>query len=579
MRQAREHGTGRFSLLRRLPYLLLTLLPVLAACGDDEPDKTKPSGQTKGASAPNGAGQGSTHKAGELGGIVRDLEGRPVAGAKVVARLDEFAIASDAFWGNMPRAFFPVVASAMSDAEGRFSMRVEDGPLWAVIATHAGTKSNRARAYANRPFPLTIGAYTPPPGQAGEPERKGEGSISGRVLDAATGKPLAGARLRRAWKDENFTVADAQGRYRVGWTSKIGQPRSGKTDKVLEAVFVFAPGYQIAALPTAAIREGSDTTHDVRMKKGIGVRGRIVDASGKPVQGLRLICEDDILVGDVQYGSVMWTQRSDADGRWSFEEMHAEEPGRAGTGSRYWVRGLTEDGIAVEITDGYFGPDAKESIEIGDVAIGPTSSVTGRVRRVDGKAIEQAPKPGEMPITPKVHYIKYWNKKPARPQIMRNTPWVPITSAGSYRIPKLAPGQYELAFWLSDKLEVEVRTVTIGREPREHRVDVEIGPGRSFRGSVVDSDGKAVDGALLRAWPNHVDEYLPLVPNGNIEHSGRFLQGNVRVLTKPDGTYLLSRIRSKLETLLIVQKEGFQTRKIVVPADAPPPPQIVLERR
>lgn len=569
----------------------------MSACGEDGGDRgdtdPKPNASTDakgsakpdqgaGASAKNGAAP--LQKRAFLRGIVRDFEGRPVAGATVEAKLDADAVASADFWRGMPRDFLAVAGQAKSGQDGRFEIPVEQGPLYSVLANKDGTKSNRARVYANRPFGLTIGAYQGEPSSSDEPERKGKGSISGRVLDKETGAPIAGALIRRAWRDEAFTKSDASGRYRVGWTSKIGRSLKTKEDKIYEAVFVIARGYQITALPSAAIMEGADTTHDVKLERGIGVRGRVVDANGKPVAGLRLVCEDDIFVEDgkgnnVQYGAVTWTRETDENGRWSFEEMHPQPPGEnmEGRGSRYWVRGLTADGLAIELAEGRFGPGAK-SIEIGDVPIGPMSSVRGKVTRKDGKAIEQAPKPGEMQVPAKVHFIRLF-EKPSQPLVMRNTPWVPIDSAGNYRIPRLAPGRYELAYWVSDKLETEVRTVTIARQSQEHTIDVEIGAGRSFEGLVLDENDKPIDGALLRAYPDAKDEYFPLVPEGDLKHPGRFLQGNVRVLTKPDGTYLLTRIRSRVPILLVVAKEGYSGRKIRVEADTPPPPRIVLKKK
>lgn len=550
---------SRIHALLRISAACVLVLGLFAgnSCSNDEPQE-KPAGPSTGGDTPSVDAPSQRSTMGKLIGLVRNLEGMPVSGATVRVRRDHESLATPDFWRMMPIEM-PVLAEVVTDRAGRFEISVPDGPQYAVVASFKGTDSNRVGVYVNRPFGLTIGAKDARPPQ--DDGRDGKGSVSGRVLAKDTGKPIAAAKFRRIWKDKVLTTSDASGAFRIGWFSKSAS----------EPVIVIAPGFAIGLVPSASFREGKNTTVSVSLERGIGVRGRIVDADGKPVEGIDLLCEDDILTEDTQYGSVAWRTKTDENGRWAFEQMKP--------GSRYWARGITDDGVTIELAEGRFPADATESIEVGDVAIGPTSSVHGRVTRKDGKSIEQAPKAGQVVEDPKVHYLRLWDKRPTGYLVMRNTPWVPLNPNGDYRIPKLAPGKYELAFWISNDLETEVRTVTIGREPKAHRIDVEIGPGRSFEGYVFDENDKPIDAVLLRAIPDWENDYFPLVPPGELDHLGRFLQGNVRVITKPNGHYLLTRIRSNVPIQLRVAKEGYVSQKIKVPADAPPPDKIVLQKR
>jgi hypothetical protein len=165
--------------------------------------------------------------------------------------------------------------------------------------------------------------------------------------------------------------------------------------------------------------------------------------------------------------------------------------------------------------------------------------------------------------------------------VARETPSYPIDQTGSYRIPSLCPGKYELAFWI-DNAEIEVRVVDAGpggEQGGEQHLDVAIGQGRRFQGKVVDEAGKPVAGALLRAFGWAKDELLPLVPPDNpTGHNGRFLVGNVRVLTRDDGSYRLERIRSHLPIRLTVEKpkDGYRKCTLRVEVDGEPPPVITL---
>ncbi|MCA8969740.1 MAG: hypothetical protein KDC95_08150 [Planctomycetes bacterium] len=522
-------------------------------------------------------------KKGTLVGLVRDLEGQPVAGAEVTAVLDAFSLASPEFWRMMPIGL-DAVASAKSGADGGFRLEVEHGPLYSVTATKDGALSNEARVHVDRPFALTLGANASGPqpndhrgparvNRTGtfdapvqeyratdeEDEKPAQGRVLGQVVDAKTGNALSDVVFRRAWKDRVLARSDGQGNFSLPWTEKSTK----------EPVFVFAKGHKITAIPTSAFRSGEDTRFDMRLEPGIGVTGRIVDEDGKPVRDVVLICEDDIVFESTQYGAIAWRTTTDEDGKWSFEEL--------GPGSRYWVRGFTKDTMPIDVAEGRLAADAKASIAVPTFVTGPRSSIEGVVKRRDGTPIVASDAAPAEP--PKVHYLRLYDHGPA-PVVMAFTPWVPIEPNGSYRIPGLAPGAYELAFWVDADLEVEVRTIRLdaGTAKRDNRIDVEVGPGREYSGKVVDEAGHPIDAVLLRAIPDFENEYMPLVPPGKPDHPGRYLQGNVRVLTKPDGTYLLTRIRSHVAMRLLVQKEGYATKKLLVPSGQEPPKTITLER-
>jgi hypothetical protein len=100
--------------------------------------------------------------------------------------------------------------------------------------------------------------------------------VSGTVVDKDGGEPVSDARVRirrssaRTGPDGRFTLAVEPGEYR------------------LEAQ---APGRRRTVLP---LDVGSDGASNVRveMERGVDLRGRVVDAAGRPVPSLEILAAD-----------------------------------------------------------------------------------------------------------------------------------------------------------------------------------------------------------------------------------------------------------------------------------------------
>ncbi|MFO0632992.1 MAG: carboxypeptidase regulatory-like domain-containing protein [Nannocystaceae bacterium] len=149
-----------------------------------------------------------------LRGVVSDVFGGPVEGAVVIATR---AQGPTDLPGVDPRG---LQLHAVSDAEGRFALALAAGD-W-LLRTRADGYA-RARAVVQVPGPATAIALVP------------EGTIAGIVVERASGKPVAGARIvLRQWRDSlpfDSTVGttDEQGRYRIGGLAP-GRYRPSATD-------------------------------------------------------------------------------------------------------------------------------------------------------------------------------------------------------------------------------------------------------------------------------------------------------------------------------------------------------------
>jgi len=99
--------------------------------------------------------------------------------------------------------------------------------------------------------------------------------LQGRIVDAATGKPIDNASVGEGWTMRRRVGTDREGRYAM---RGYGSP--GASD-----VHCQAPGYveQIVRNPGTA---KDPLTLDFRLERGLAATGRVVDPDAKPVAGL-----------------------------------------------------------------------------------------------------------------------------------------------------------------------------------------------------------------------------------------------------------------------------------------------------
>jgi RNA polymerase sigma factor (sigma-70 family) len=198
-----------------------------------------------------------------IDGRVRDLEGRPVAGAEVRA------IGSS--WSSL-------LSAAITDKEGRFSLagvgRGREEEL-RISAPAMETKWVKVKTPVEGPAAVEVLAAPTKP-------------IEGTVRARDTGKPLAGVKVwakLNGWprgEDDSHllrTVTDDQGRYRL-----LGLPKAQRYE--LTVVPPVESGYVITA-KQAEDSAGLDPIRlDFDLARGTIVRFRLIDKeTGRPVRG------------------------------------------------------------------------------------------------------------------------------------------------------------------------------------------------------------------------------------------------------------------------------------------------------
>jgi Carboxypeptidase regulatory-like domain len=187
----------------------------------------------------------------QLRGTVLAADGSPAAGATV--------------WAAKVTLTPLVRRETSADAQGRYTLDLDPGK-WVVWARR-GTQGGQGPLGYVAGGELVAGR-TPEPVEIRMEER---GKFHGRLLEAETGKPVAGGKL---FLNAGLVLTtDAEGRFEVGGLSREGH----------EAVVV-APGRMRMAVQFDTTAR-ADAELDMTVPRGGKIIGRVTDMDGKPIPG------------------------------------------------------------------------------------------------------------------------------------------------------------------------------------------------------------------------------------------------------------------------------------------------------
>jgi beta-lactamase regulating signal transducer with metallopeptidase domain/protocatechuate 3,4-dioxygenase beta subunit len=232
-----------------------------------------------------------------LEGTVRDEAGKPVAGAEISVFPADFNgeqieyLKTDGA-GKYRFDYLPVT-------KGLMLMLSRDGyaDMREAVTLEAG-------AAAARSLDLVL------------KQRPHGGTVRGVVTDK-DGKPIAGAAVRndgRSSRDFRTATTDANGKFTVDnvFEGSVGY-------EVILKAQDFAP--QRVAFKPGTREEPGEVA--VALAPGHRVRGRVVDAAGKPIAGVRIASSDGNRGGGFNFGQ---TGTTDAAGRFAFDSLPTDAP-------------------------------------------------------------------------------------------------------------------------------------------------------------------------------------------------------------------------------------------------------------
>jgi len=186
-------------------------------------------------------------------------------------------------------------------------------------------------------------------------------TIRGRVSDAATGEPVAAARVGMSWMMEGAVLSDAEGYYVLpGWL--------GRGHRELHVV---AAGY---ARNEAVVGEVTDI--DFALAPGDVVVGRIVDAADAPVPDAHVSAVGSAQRDGEKIGSFD-VVTAGPEGRFRLASLRRDFPHTLVVAARGHGRVLLDFDPA---------PRVGVAIDLGDVRLPPARAIAGRVLWPDGRA-------------------------------------------------------------------------------------------------------------------------------------------------------------------------------------------------
>ncbi len=141
--------------------------------------------------------------------------------------------------------------------------------------------------------------------------------VRGRVTDATTGEPIAGARISPGWGSSRFAETDHDGHY-------IYEGFDAYRFIRVQAV---ADGYAGRELQVNVGEHRGPITVDLELEPGRSVSGRVVDAEGEPVAGVYVAACASVHRGHPTGQHTDWrTTRTDESGDYEIGDLRTDLP-------------------------------------------------------------------------------------------------------------------------------------------------------------------------------------------------------------------------------------------------------------
>lgn len=252
-------------------------------------------------------------------------------------------------------------AVVRSDADGRFVL--VDQPRSGELNLDAGVKGYVMAG------PVKVAL--PPPGEVVLRMRQAR-TLTGRVVDAESQSPISDASVSAGTTMERPTGSGgmimASGRSARGRTDERGEFRLEDLEPATLTLTATAQGYQRQSQQVEMPQEGDPAPVLVALRKGLDLRGRVLDASGQPAAGIQVTAsaaETDMSTRMMRSGGLA---RSGPDGAFSI--------GGLGSG-KHEVSAQGQDGESAQTLAEPGGPEVVLRLEL-------AGSVQGRVKGPDG---------------------------------------------------------------------------------------------------------------------------------------------------------------------------------------------------
>lgn len=459
-------------------------------------------------------------------GKVTGPEDEPVAGARVVLAA-----------GQRDGAF----GRTTTDEEGRY--RIENLPEGQIQFF-----SVEADGYA--PYPAGGGPFGGRrPG--GEGELKSDetltkdvkletgATVDGYVTDTATGRPVAGARVRLFGASMfrggggKGAVTDDEGHYEIAGVAEgrhllavqaPGYFQPGMAGSGMQSLF--RPGRaedESADAPVVTIGP-EDTTKrkDLKVSPGATVSGVVVGPDGRPVTGAEVSTADPAgrmnpfaQLLDIGADPVM----TDGEGKFTMEGVAAADALRLTARAEGYV-----DGEADPIAVAAGGEVTGVTIRLGEGA-----TITGLLRSEDGST----PTAAEIRLVPETDNLQDWQ---LGWQVRQADPH-PADETGAFRAEGIAPGRYIVVAQAGGHMDKLRRGVQLSEGAEVDLGTISLEKGLAIEGVVSDEAGNPVPNAYVTCSPHRNPGARPTPALSRPEGDRTDVEGKFRIEKLTPGVY------------------------------------------
>lgn len=359
-------------------------------------------------------------------GMITQRDGKPIMGA-VVRVIDVDCVRSET--GFFPESCSGVGKLYVSSVTGEYELTDLDPRLRYYLSVAAPGFQVKLLQYVEPQRVDTLKTTLAPIAK----DRPESDALEGKVLDQE-GKPIKGAWIEiagettRTANSRSDTFGALSGVDHYGVTDSDGAfhfpcKGSGRTFYVRLSAIGFAPQSMILTSGTDAAGGNA-----VRLSRGVSIRGRLVK-DGQPLAGRKmLLCQvndnSDTYIGMLKAGTA-------GDGRFTIEHVPENmEFKMAAAPSSLGSRGATK------IVNVKSASNAGEATDVGDVAVGPALTLSGRLFMDKGAAL---PQNMSVTVTP-TQGIESLNMK--------------VNPDGTFELAGLSPGPVELSFYEDPQVRV-----------------------------------------------------------------------------------------------------------------------------
>jgi hypothetical protein len=336
------------------------------------------------------------------------------------------------------------------------------------------------------------------------------GSVRGRVVDAVTGQPIAGAEVSDSWEFDRSVRTDADGRF-ARWRATT--------------LYVRAPGY------AAANADTKTGVCVVELAKGATVTGRIV---GRLAADADLDPDSSVPAARVVLAASHGDRKAKVEGKvelprsacdWIVADL-APDGRFVATGlrpdRRYWLMACSP-GFASRMRALGSQPAAGETVDVGDVALCAEGSIEGRIVDDGGVAVAGL----EVEVLGHGADAHAWLGSAEAPAAIER--WtrrrLRTDASGRFWCGSLAAGEYEVVASPAAQQWKASASVAVRDGMCSSGIELVVGEGNVIEGAVTLPGGVAV-GALsqtlrVRAWnKDTVAATARLRPDGRFRLTG-----------------------------------------------------------